>query len=420
MRNKGHKVNRYRYEWSGQRKQWWKRALGVLAIVAAAGLVGWFGYDPVYRLVMDAQQNRVASSTSSQLEQQSQSQSTGSLPAEPEQPAEPEEAGLPTGTYYLPTDTLLDDAAFDAALEQIKQAGGVGVAFDLKDDIGTVLYRSDLPEVAQYLVQSETPFELARVVERIRTAGLMPVGRIFTFRDSRATSAAAMSEGCVKYMDSKINWLDNAKADGGRAWLNANSELARGYILKLVEETTAAGVHMLLLDGVQFPTGLSLHLATFGGTPVRSQVLAGFLSQAAELAAANDARIYPVLRLDEVAGVSAIRYGDQPELLAMAAEGALLDIRPEQFGIGVTTERLTLLKPLQTPYESLTAALEAAGVQELSSKVQLAGMVQCYTSALVESTANRSYSSDEVNEQVIAANQAGIERIVYFSPDGRY
>lgn len=419
MKNKRYKVQRYSYEWSGQKKNWWKRTTLTVLLVVAAGVAGWFAFDPIYNMVMGA---KIFTPQSSQSQPPSSVTPESQTPAQsvPEQVGTPMAEGLPERCYYLPAQTVTNPALLDAALASVKAAGGDGVIFDLKNDTGMVLYKSALPEVAAYLVQSETPYDLGEVLGKIKGAGLTPVGRLFAFKDSAATSAAAMSEARVKYMNSNVSWLDNAKASGGKSWLNANSPLAREYILKLVGEATSMGVERLILDGAQFPTGLSLHLATFGGEPDRSAVLSAFIAEAAKLCARNGASLYPVIQLDAAAGINAIMYGNNPEKLAAAAGGAVVDLRPEQFGIGVTTETLTLTKPLQTPYETVTAALAAAEALLQQEGVQLAGMVQCYTSQAVDAAANLTYGKPEVEAQVKAAGESGIEKIFYYSPTGTY
>ncbi|MEG1777430.1 MAG: putative glycoside hydrolase, partial [Angelakisella sp.] len=163
-------------------------------------------------------------------------------------PPEQVRSGLPQKTYYLSAQTLQSKEQLAIALDGIKAKGGNGVMFDLKNDRGEVLYDSALPIVAKNLALAEQPYSLAETLEAIRAAGLAPVGRIFAFKDS--TSTASLTEGAVKYMNSKVNWLDNAKASGGKSWLNPNSAVARDYILALVDEAATAGVSCLVLDGV--------------------------------------------------------------------------------------------------------------------------------------------------------------------------
>lgn len=412
---KKYKVRRYGYEWGGQRKHWWQTTLISLLVVAVAGGIGWFAYEPVYNFVVG-----IGSSRPAQPDQSSSQVTPDATPEPSAAPAPPEmqSGGMPSRMYYLPAATIMNKALLDTALADIVAKGGDGVMFDLKNEAGLVLYDSSLPIVTKNLALAEQTYSLSQLTAAIQEAGLTPVGRLFAFKDH--TSTASMNEGAVKYMDSKVNWIDNAKADGGKAWLNPNSALSRDYILQLVEEATAGGVHCLVLDGVQFPTGFSLNMATYGGIPDKSAVLADFITAARQKAEGSGGELYPVVTLDAVAGVNNTPYGEAPEKLIAAAGRAVLDIRPEQFGIGVTTETLVLTKPLLEPYDALTTALAAGEASVQQEGVELSAMVQAYTSTRVEGASNKPYTAAEVEEQIKAAKEAGIDKVLCYNPAGSY
>lgn len=420
---KRQKVRRYTYEYGGQKKIWWKKTLSIASIVLVAGLLGWFGYQPVYDLVVNGMAGQVQPPPSTSAPASESAVPPPAASQQPEAPAPSAEstAGLPTSTYYLPPAVVGDNTSLGAALAHIKTLGGTGVAFDLKDSTGLVLYKSALPEVITSFAQSEAPYDLAGVMQAVKAAGLTPVGRLYAFQDSTATSATAMNGGAVKYMDSKINWLDNAKADGGKAWLNPNSAIARDYILKLVEETTGMGLGCVILDGVQFPTGLSLSLATYGGVPDRSAVLAAFLQTARGLAEKNSAVLYPVITLRGLAGLDETPYGAEPGKLIAAAGTVLINVEPRQFGNGVTTPQLTLAKPQETPYDTVKTALAAAQTAlQQQPDAALAAMVQQYTAPTAAGVASIPYGAQQAAQQALAAKEAGIDRVFYYNPNGSY
>ncbi|MEG2087227.1 MAG: putative glycoside hydrolase [Angelakisella sp.] len=418
---KQYKVRRYSYQWSGQKKQQWKRR-GLFAVgLLVAGAVGWFAFDPVFQLVTNLPVPSFGGSSVVQPLPEPVAPSSQPLP-ESSQPAPepvPEFTGaLPESMYYLAPAVVEQPQLLSAELAKIKAAGGTGVVFDLKDSNGIIRYASELPLVATNLAQPETPFQLETMLETIRAAGLTPVGRIYTFRDPLASGSWATYEGSVKYMDGQVNWLDKSKADGGKSWLNPNSAVARDYLLGIIEEAAGKGVPCLLLDGVQFPVGQALHLASFGGTPDRSQVLADFVAAAVEKTARYHTDICPVVLVSGAAGINEIPYGATPEKLAAAAGRVLLDVRPEQFGIGVTHEKLTLTSPLLTPGETVTAAMKAAAATTELSELELGAMIQCYTATGMDSTANKPYGDAEQAAQKQAATEAGATSIWYYTLAG--
>ena len=85
-------------------------------------------------------------------------------------------------TPYRQADSVLPPRLREAALASMKQKGMDGVIFDLKDQQGMVRYQSGLELVESNRAQAERAYPLPEVIEEIRQAGLVPVGRIWTAR----------------------------------------------------------------------------------------------------------------------------------------------------------------------------------------------------------------------------------------------
>lgn len=149
---------------------------------------------------------------------------------------------------------------------------------------------------------STVPYSLETVTASILEHDMTPVGILYTFKDH--VSTASMYDAAVKYMDSQINWIDNAQSAGGVPWLNPNHPMARDYLVQLVDEASRRGVEYIMLDGLQFPEGYSLELATYGNTgPLdKSAVLADFVAEAEAAAASNGGEVWPVINLTSLSG----------------------------------------------------------------------------------------------------------------------
>lgn len=84
----------------------------------------------------------------------------------------------------------------------------------------------------------------------------------------------------VRYYDTESLWYDNDPAQGGKPWLNPCSAQVREYLVSLASELVSSGFDIILLDSVQFPSGLGLEKAGYGiANPDRAQVLDGFITQ---------------------------------------------------------------------------------------------------------------------------------------------
>ena len=431
---KDFKIKHYDYGRTQQRKQGRRAVVVTLLMTAAALAVGWFAYPPVYEMVTGYEALLSQRQDPDPSQPVTPQPEPSSVPSSQEEPGGEEVAVFPQSAAYLPPEVVEDKALREAALASMKQKGMDGVIFDLKDQQGMVRYQSGLELVESNRAQAERAYPLPEVIEEIRRAGLVPVGRVYAFKDRTAT--AHMYESAVKYMDSPVNWIDDSKANGGKPWLNPNDQRAQDYIVALVEEAAENGVSAILLDGVQFPEGVSLNLATYGntGTLDKSAILADFLARARGAGEGAGGQVATTVNLISAAGLSNVRYGDDVGKVLEAAGLAVVEVMPEQFGSGVTTETLTLSSPALAPYDTVSQALAACrevlfpgsgdeDPDQEDTPVEtpvLAAVVQAYTSQSLSESANKVYGPQEIQDQVRAVQEVGIQRVFYLDPTGGY
>ncbi len=431
---KDFKIKHYDYGRTQQRKQGRRAVVVTLLMTAAALAVGWFAYPPVYEMVTGYEALLSQRQDPDPSQPVTPQPEPSSVSSSQEEPGGEEMAVFPQSAAYLPPEVVEDKALREAALASMKQKGMDGVIFDLKDQQGMVRYQSGLELVESNRAQAERAYPLPEVIEEIRQAGLVPVGRVYAFKDRTAT--AHMYESAVKYMDSPVNWIDDSKANGGKPWLNPNDKEAQDYIIALVEEAAGNGLGAILLDGVQFPEGVSLNLATYGniGTLDKSAILADFLARARGAGEGAGGQVATTVNLISAAGLSNVRYGDDVGKVLEAAGLAVVEVMPEQFGSGVTTETLTLSSPALAPYDTVSQALAAcrevlfpgSGDEDQDQEDTpvetpvLAAVVQAYTSQSLSESANKVYGPQEIQDQVRAVQEVGIQRVFYLDPTGGY
>ncbi len=431
---KDFKIKHYDYGRTQQRKQGRRAVVVTLLMTAAALAVGWFAYPPVYEMVTGYEALLSQRQDPDPSQPVTPQPEPSSVSSSQEEPGGEEMAVFPQSAAYLPPEVVEDKALREAALASMKQKGMDGVIFDLKDQQGMVRYQSGLELVESNRAQAERAYPLPEVIEEIRQAGLVPVGRVYAFKDRTAT--AHMYESAVKYMDSPVNWIDDSKANGGKPWLNPNDKEAQDYIIALVEEAAGSGLGAILLDGVQFPEGVSLNLATYGntGTLDKSAILADFLARARGAGEGAGGQVATTVNLISAAGLSNVRYGDDVGKVLEAAGLAVVEVMPEQFGSGVTTETLTLSSPALAPYDTVSQALAAcrevlfpgSGDEDQDQEDTpvetpvLAAVVQAYTSQSLSESANKVCGPQDIQDQVRAVQEVGIQRVFYLDPTGGY
>lgn len=411
------KVKRYGVDLDRKCKQRTRLAILTVLGMVVAGAIGWFFYEPIYRAIIDFCIPSFEGNTSISTSQPENTPPISSAHQE-EQPTG-DFSGLPERTAYLPVSLLREELS--THLSNLKEQGIQGVVIELKDITGRVLYKSDITQVIDNRTQSENPYNLEKVVMAIRQAGLKPIGFLWAFQDS--TAPIRMLQGAVKYNNTSINWIDDFLEAGGKPWLNPNSAEAQQYILSLIEEGAAHGLEAILLEGVQFPRGAALNMATYGvnGVLDKSKILSDFIILAKETGEKQECEVWPIISLVGAAGADPVPYGAHPENILAAAGRGVLDVRPEQFGTGIQTSTLSLTLPVLEPYATIQAGLSAAPKALYAvEQGKLAAMVQAHTSTILPQNANRPYGVPEIANQVRAVQEVGIDKIFYYNPLGEY
>ena len=410
--SKDFKVRRYGRDRRRQRKVNAAKVILLVAVIAAACLAGWYLYDPVSAWVSEKaaqwQLQREQREQERAQEQQNQQNQQGEPGGQEEPGTTPtlpteEQGAFPSGSVALDTALLYEPDALEQKLAALAAEGYTGAVFTLKDADGLVLYRSALEDVTQNTAQTAARYDLKAVIETIEAAGLTPIGRIWAFDDH--TASRRMPDAMVKYNYTETNWIHNDKEAGGHSWLNPVSSRAQEYILSLLREAADSGLSAILLEGVQFPTGYSLELATYaekGVTVDKSKVLADFTARAAAAMQEKGVSLWTALWLGDLSGES-VRLGGSPLNVMASAGNCLIKAAPAQFA----TRKAPLAESIYTVMHPWWSSLS----KKLPAGVTLAAEVQGYAPA-AELWQGSNWGETQRTEQIRAAQEAGAVSIL--------
>ena len=206
---------------------------------------------------------------------------------------------------------------------------------------------------------------------------------------------------------------------GGKAWLNPVNEYAQSYISDLAAEAVGKGVKQVILDCVQFPSGYSLEMADYGQELTeenKSAVLGDFIESVDTRVreAGGETAVY--LSAPTLLSSSSGQYGSDPFQLTRC--GVVLGVMPASFGNAYSSGELVLEAPALDPYATVQAALAACKNKLLSDEVTV--LLQSYTSGTLSSLKNKTYTGEDVDSQIRAAQESGYESYLLYSPDGNY
>lgn len=316
--------------------------------------------------------------------------------------------------FYLPFDALKNSDTLTATLTEAAKAGFTGVVFDLKDENGTLCFRSETARAQQVNSFADDALSLdaaEALFTTIREAGLMPIPRLFAFKDN-AAARVLTSARIAHQSDPSWVWYDAAPANGGRAWLNPYADEAQLYIIDLAKELRDAGAAAILLDGVQFPAQTSS--ASFGSSAnvnlSRDEILTAFIAKTRTLL--GDA--CPVMlscTADSALGTNTLVYGANPLTFApsAAAPALLTGEMKSSFTVGTETVQNTpdnLKTTVQTLVNQMALRIK---VMEADKQPTLTPWLQAYD-----------YTPAQVKSAMDGCIAGGTDSFILYDPSGNY
>lgn len=379
-----------------------------ITVMCVLGFVGWNAYGPIRDYFSGAlAASRPQPEAVSSMPVESEPEETP--PASPETPKE-------LRAVYLPAPMLADDMILDTVFSQLEGSEINAVMFDLKDASGRVYFQSDLPQVERANAQTEDAVDLSRLCALLKEKGLVPMGRFSAFADPLASTR--LDGAGVKYMNTDMTWLNDAPENGGKGWLNPYAQEARDYLTALIGEAASKGVERIVLDHYSFPTGVGLEFANFGTraeTIPRATALTAAIKEFSQAAEARDGQLSLYVSGQGALGLDNAYYGDQNPLAY--SDSVVLGVMPAQFGDGYEEEAFLLETPVLRPYETVKNLLEHLA-PALSGK-EVSAMLQGYTTTGTLEN-NKVYTRADIEEQLRALGESGVESYVIYSQNGSY
>jgi hypothetical protein len=311
--------------------------VAVVAVVLALALLGWILYEPVRDFFLNDDVDKPASSqpassasaeaepSSSSAPQESESSADSAAESADSEPAPVVSSDGQVRAIYVTAENATDLTNLKALLGSASSAGIDTVMVEAKTASGIVCFDTENDTAVTAKAVSETAYQASQVASAIRGQNMTPMARLYVFRD--ATASSAIRDIAVMYGNSTTRWFDNSVEQGGKTWLNPCSEGACQYAIDLATELVSAGFDTIVLDGVQFPSGVGLDSAGYGvsGSFSKQKVLSEFITKitdAVEKAGGHVMIAVPAenIQTDEenktLAGTNQYLYGTSPEQLA--------------------------------------------------------------------------------------------------------
>lgn len=390
------KIKRYKkiYTAGDSLRRYIIRGLGTIAGLGVLGFIGWSAYGPVMDYLSGISFDRPdppSASVTSTVEQQS-GDDNGTNNGQPSAEQDPGQqvsatpnASAQVKGAYIPHQILVDPDRFQNTLDSYAKDGVNTILIDLKNESGLVLYKSALPAVERLAAQNDVTYDLAAICDAADKKGIAVMGRLHAYCDPVA--ASRLESAGIKYVDSDFLWIDNAKENGGKPWLNPYSEIAQGYITDLAQEAASAGVSEIVLASLQFPSGFSQEYCSYGETGGKSkpQVLSDYISGLEAKLKKSNTSVSVSVRARDVLAYSEMFYGGSNALTNLG-DRIILDVSPSQFGGGFESGKLTLTEPTADPKKTVAQVLASLS-SDLKGKETIALIEGDFTASSEQITA---------------------------------
>jgi hypothetical protein len=148
------------------------------------------------------------------------------------------------------------------------------LVFDTKEEGGSVLYESEVPDAQNAILRQ---YDVATVLAAADERGLYTITRIVTFQDGYW--ATAHPEHAIRNTATGGVWTNNR----GLAWMDPTDREAWEYPLALAVEACQLGFDEIQFDYVRFPSDGDLSIIAYDtavDAQVRAETISAFLAEA--------------------------------------------------------------------------------------------------------------------------------------------
>jgi hypothetical protein len=273
---------------------------------------------------------------------------------------------------------------------------------DVKDENGEVGFRKPKVALAREVGAAKDYYDPVEVAQKAHAAGVYLIGRIVCFEDPTLTQSAPRY--AIRTTSGGV-WTTVA----GLGWANPYDKRVWDYNVQLGIAAAKAGFDEIQFDYVRFPTDGDLSAAVFPGKTKESKtaVITSFAKYAGE-------RLKPLgVRVSaDVFGLSATRnmgIGQRPKQLGAYLDTIYPMVYPSHFGPG----EYNLPDPNAQPGRTVGLALR-------DFDRQLTGLDTRLVPWLQDFSLGRTYTLEDVQDQIEAARDAGAEGYLLWNAAGLY
>jgi hypothetical protein len=296
---------------------------------------------------------------------------------------------------------------FPRLVDFIDQTAVNALVIDVKDDTGTLSYRSQVPlanAIGAVETKISSPAEMMKVLHE---HNIYPIARIVVFKDPFL--ARQKPEWAVKDVGGGL-WRDRK----GLAWVDPHNPAIWDYIIDIAKETISLGFQEIQFDYVRFTSDGDLKRCVypFQNGELRQDVIKNFLQYARE-----KLKPYNVPISADIFGLTTtanddLGIGQQFEKIIESVDIVCPMVYPSHYAPGSFGLRIPDLKPYETVLR---------GVSDARKRIDKSGITSTQIRPwLQDFSLGNYYGRSQIQAQIQAVHDAGIREWIFWNPSCRY
>lgn len=295
---------------------------------------------------------------------------------------------------------------FERLLDLIDATELNAIVIDIKDDTGTLTYRSRVPLANEIGASMGKVKNMRALLLKVEARGIFPIARIVVFKDPLLSSKRP--ETAIKDVDGRP-WRDKQ----GRTWIDPRVKKVWDYNIDIAKEAIALGFREIQFDYIRFPDDkyAAKLLGGTSGAEARVKAVADFLSYARE-----ELKKYGVTVTGDIFGLVCSATGDMGIGQKLEEMAAHLDyVAPMVYPSHYWKGSYGIPDPNAAPYETVHTSLRYA-----LERLNKAGLKTKIIPWLQDFSLGYPYGEAEVKAQIKAARDLGIEEYMMWNPANKY
>ena len=302
-------------------------------------------------------------------------------------------------------------SSLDLAIERCNNSELNAIVIDLKNEWGCPFMCEN--ETANEIGYVWDAYDLAAVVEKCHENGIYVIGRIVCFND--CTAAEKFPERAICDIDGNP--------------LHFKTEGKWEYLISLAEEACGYGVDEIQFDYVRFPAGstsegVDPYYGPEGSTPSKADAINRFLQEARiriqdKLGVPLSADIFGIVLTSPM---DAEIIGQDFATLGMTGiDSCCPMVYPSHYALGTMLNGFTFEYPDKEPYLIVYSVLQES--QEIFSQEGFSTVrpyLQAFTASYIGEGNYIEYGYDEINAQIKALHDLGIQEYILWDPKVKY